>query len=213
MPAHVVQEAAIDLVDDLQLPRDERLEQLHRPLLQRFRQQGVVGVGERVQRDVPCLIPAQTRLIQQNPHEFRHAERRVRVVHLHGDAVRQRRPVRSLAGEPRHDVLQRAAHQKILLQEAQRPARLGRVVRVQHPGHRFGGHVVDHRAGEVAMGELREIERLRCGGRPQPQRIDAVGAVADDRPVIGDPHQARGTVARELELEPRNSNLAFSGTV
>src|SRR5262249_61634747 len=32
----VVEEAAIDLIDDLQMPRDQHLEQLNRPLLERL---------------------------------------------------------------------------------------------------------------------------------------------------------------------------------
>src|SRR5580692_5765336 len=82
LPAHIVEESAVDLVDDLELPRDERLEQRHGPFLQRLRQQGVVRVGERTQRDVPCLVPPETRLIEENPHELRYGEGGVRVVHL-----------------------------------------------------------------------------------------------------------------------------------
>jgi len=43
--ANPVQEAAIDLVNDFQLPRNDRLEQVDRPLLQRFREQGVIGIA------------------------------------------------------------------------------------------------------------------------------------------------------------------------
>jgi hypothetical protein len=45
--ADVVEEAAVDLVDDLQLARQQHLEPGERPLLQRLGQQRVVGVGER----------------------------------------------------------------------------------------------------------------------------------------------------------------------
>ena len=36
----------VDAVDDLQVPRQQPLEQLDRPAFQRLRQQRVVGVGE-----------------------------------------------------------------------------------------------------------------------------------------------------------------------
>ena len=55
--AHIVEEAAVDLVDDLQMPGDEHLEELDRPALQRLGQQRVIGVGQGAQRDVPGLVP------------------------------------------------------------------------------------------------------------------------------------------------------------
>ncbi len=90
------------------------------------------------------------------------------IVHLQGDVIRQRRPVdfSSPSQEARNDVLEGTAHHEILLQEPQRPAGFGRVVRIQHARDRFRGDVVDDRTGEVAMGELGEIERVR--GRRGP---------------------------------------------
>ena len=37
----------VDAIDDLQMPRQDALEQCHRPGLERLRQQRVIGVGER----------------------------------------------------------------------------------------------------------------------------------------------------------------------
>ena len=88
--AHVVEEAAIDLVDDLQVPRDQQLEELDRPLLQRLGQQRVIGVGQRAHGEVPGLVPAELRLIEQNAHQLGDGQRRMRVVQLDGDLVGQR---------------------------------------------------------------------------------------------------------------------------
>src|SRR6185295_10859363 len=55
-----------------------------------------------------------------------------------------------------------------------------------HARQRFGRDVADHRADEVAVRELVEAERLRRGRAPQPQRVDAARAVADDRPIVRD---------------------------
>ena len=46
--AHLVEEAAVDLVDDLEVARQDALEELQRPALQRLGQQRVVRVGEGV---------------------------------------------------------------------------------------------------------------------------------------------------------------------
>lgn len=47
--------AAIDLVDNLQVPRKQMSKQLNRPSLQSFRKDGVVGVGTSAHADVPGL--------------------------------------------------------------------------------------------------------------------------------------------------------------
>jgi tetratricopeptide (TPR) repeat protein len=60
---HDVQEAAVDLVDDVQLPRQEQLEPRQGPLLERFGQQRVIRIAERARRQVPGLVPFQPRFV------------------------------------------------------------------------------------------------------------------------------------------------------
>src|SRR5262245_40218542 len=88
--AHILEEAAIDLVDDLQLSRNEYLEQADRPFFESLGQQRVVRVGESTERNLPRLIPRATRLIEQDPHQLSNAQCRMRVVHLYGYLLRQR---------------------------------------------------------------------------------------------------------------------------
>lgn len=45
----------VDLVDDLQVPWQQGLQQLHRPALQSLRQHSVVGVGKGSSGQVPGL--------------------------------------------------------------------------------------------------------------------------------------------------------------
>ena len=128
--ADVVQEAPVDLVDDLEVPRQEQLEELDRPLLQRLGQQRVVGVGQGADGEVPGLVPAELRLVEQDAHQLGHGHRRVGVVELDGDLVGQRRPVvRRRRAEARDDVLQRAARPGSTPAGTAAPGRLGRVVR------------------------------------------------------------------------------------
>ena len=110
--AHVVEEAAVDFVDDLELPRQHRLEPRQRPLLQRFGQQRVVRVGERALREIPGLVPPELRLVEEDPHQLGDRERRVRVVELHRDLVGQRGPVVAGRAEAADRVGQRAGHQE-----------------------------------------------------------------------------------------------------
>lgn len=50
-----VEVVLVDLVDDLQVPGQQGLQQLHGPALQSLRQHRVVGVGEGAPRQVPGL--------------------------------------------------------------------------------------------------------------------------------------------------------------
>ena len=67
-------------VDDFQVARQQPFEQLDRPGLQRFRQQRVVGVGQRRHRDLPGLVPAEIVQIDQDPHQLGDGEARMGVV-------------------------------------------------------------------------------------------------------------------------------------
>jgi len=56
---------AVDAVDDLQVPRQQLLEQFDRPGLQRLRQQRMGGVGQGRYRDLPRFVPAE--IVQGRP--------------------------------------------------------------------------------------------------------------------------------------------------
>ncbi len=72
----------VDAVDDLQMPRQQPLEQLDRPGLERFRQQRVVGVGQRGDGDLPGLVPAEIVQVDQDPHQLGDRKARMGVVEL-----------------------------------------------------------------------------------------------------------------------------------
>src|SRR5262245_55026066 len=171
----VVEEAAIDLVDDLQMPWDQHLEQLDRPLLEGLREQGVVGIREGTYGEFPGLLPAALPLIEQDAHQFGDSERRVSVIELDGNVVRQGSQIIALAGaEAVDDVLQGAADQEVLLEEAQSPAGLGGIVGIEDPGERFGFHIVNDGAHEVTLGKLGEVEGGGGGSRPEAEGVRTV---------------------------------------
>ena len=71
------------------MPRQQPLEQLDRPGLQRFGQQRVVGVGQRRDRDLPGFVPAEIVQVDQDAHQLGDGEARMGVVELHRDLLRQ----------------------------------------------------------------------------------------------------------------------------
>ena len=84
------------------------------------------------------------------------------------------------------DVLQRARHEEVLLQQAQPLADLGLVVRVQHLGDGLRGDLVLDRLVVVAGVECVQRERLDGPRAPQRQHVAGVHAVTLDRGVVGD---------------------------
>ena len=74
--AHFVEEAPVDLEDDLEMPREERAEEIDRPLLQRLGQQRVIRVGERRARHRPRFVPAERVLIHEQAHQLGDRDRR-----------------------------------------------------------------------------------------------------------------------------------------
>src|SRR6516162_7081520 len=108
----------------------------------------------------------------------------MRVVELQGDLVRQCGPVISRRAESTDGISQRAGHQKVLLQEPESLAFGGRIIWIQHASDRLGGEGFCLGADEVAMAELLKVEIIRRRSRPEPQRIDVLATVADDRPIV-----------------------------
>ena len=84
---HIFQEATVDFINDFEVTRQYALEQVHGPLFQRFRQQGVVGVGEYLVADSPSGIPLQLFFVDQDTHQFRDGDGRVSIVQLNSDLI------------------------------------------------------------------------------------------------------------------------------
>ncbi|MNP13516.1 hypothetical protein D3C76_1058000 [compost metagenome] len=123
----------IDQVDDLHVPRQHALHQTHRPGFQGFWQQRVVGVGQRLDGDLPSGFPGNAVLVDQQAHQLGHGNRGVGVIELDGSLVCQvdHRIVHvQMAAE---QILQRRRNKEIFLAQAQFLPGLGAVGRVQHP--------------------------------------------------------------------------------
>ena len=198
----VVQETAVDLEDDLELPRDDLLEVMQRPALERLRQQRVIGVGQGSLRDIPGRVPAETRFVEQDAHELGHCQGGVSIVELDGDLVRKCVPVGIVPAESPHEVRERAGHQEVFLREPQLLSHLGGVVRIEHAGQRAGRDAADQGADEIAAAEFLEVEVIMGRGFPQPQHVDGLAAKADDGPVVGDADQCRRPAGDQLHLAP-----------
>src|SRR5262245_3244272 len=97
-----MEQAAIDLEDDLEMPRQRVFKPRKRPLLQRLRKQCVVSVCKCSLSDIPCFVPSQMLVVQKNPHQFRDSHRWMGVVELNGDLLGKRAPIRVGTPETSH---------------------------------------------------------------------------------------------------------------
>src|SRR4029453_19065707 len=62
----LVEQAPVDLQDELEMARQQYLEPRQWPLLQRLGQERVIRVGERPSGEIPSLVPAEVRLVEQD---------------------------------------------------------------------------------------------------------------------------------------------------
>ena len=182
--ADLLQEAAVDLVDDLEVAGEKTLHHRNGPLLERFLENRVVRVAGRAARQVPRLVPVEALVVDEYAHELRDDERRMRVVELDEHLLRKRVPAVVRLAEAPQDVSQRARDEEVLLTEAELLALRRVVVRVEHLGEVLGEHLLLDRldvGALVEVGEIEVVDRLRA---PEPERVDGL-VVADDGEVVG----------------------------
>ena len=82
-------ETAVDLFDNRMNTRQTARHEVFRPGFERFRQNGMVGVGTAGSRDLPSLFPGIAVLVDQDTHQFGHGKCGVRIVQMDGGELRQ----------------------------------------------------------------------------------------------------------------------------
>ena len=67
------------------------------------------------------------------------------------------------------------------------------VVGIQDPGQRFGLERLGQRTDEIAAAEFLKVEVIVCRRGPEPQRIDGLAAVTNDRAIERNADESRWT--------------------
>ena len=114
-----LQEIVVDLEDNLQMTRQDFTQHLDRPGLQRFAHQGMVGIGEDLAGHLERLIPAELMLVNQQAHQLRNRQHRMRVVEMNRDFVCQVGVGFMQLVVAAEDVLHRRRYEEVLLPQAQ----------------------------------------------------------------------------------------------
>ena len=188
--AQLGHELLVDPVDDLEVPRQQLAQELHRPDLEGLGQQGVARVREALLRDGPGLVPLPAALVDEDPHELGDRDDGVGVVELEDDALGQVAQVEVARQHLVEEVAQRARDEEVLLLEAQLLALRRRVLRVEDLGDVLRERLRPDGLRVVAGVEDLQVERPRRAGAPQPQGVHAAVLEARDHVVVGDAEDA-----------------------
>ena len=89
----LLEKALVDLKDELEMTGHDLLEKSHAPLLERFGQQGVIGVGEGARDNGPGLVPRHAVFVMEQALQLDDGDGGMGVVELDGDLVREVFPV------------------------------------------------------------------------------------------------------------------------
>ncbi len=189
---HLFQKAAIDLVDNFQVARQDIAQQLHRPGFQGLGHEGVISVAKGPHANVPGLCPAQPLLVDQQPHEFRDGDGGMGVVELNRDLVAETVKTGMFFLVTPQNILEGGGHEKILLLEPQFLALANIVGRIEQFGNGLHLHLLVHGLNIVAAVEGGKVQFAGGTGGPQPHVDDVIVVVAGHQHVAGHGHDGFG---------------------
>src|SRR4030095_4382846 len=135
-------------------------------------------------RQAPRVVPAQLRLVEQQPHQLWHCHGGMRVVQLDSDLIRQRLPLVPRRPKTPYEISQRTSDEEVLLHETQPLALRRRVVRVEHARGGLSGKRFRQGTNEISTAELSKVEEVGSAGRPKAEGVDGAAAVANHWPVV-----------------------------
>ena len=185
-------EFGVDPIDDVEDLRQQLLEQVRVPLLQRFLHDRVVGVAEGLLSDVETLLEGEA-LRHQKPDQLRDADGGMSVVELDGVVGGELVHGELFPLEPEHQILQGSGGQEVLLLQPQLLTGAGGVVGVQDPGDILHRVLLLDGLSVLLLVEPLEVEVLHGFALPETQGADVVRLVADDGHIVG--HGADGLVS------------------
>ncbi len=185
--ADLLEELAIDLVDDLQVAGQGDLEEVQGPAFEGLGQEGVVGVGDAFGGDAPGLLPLHADLVEQEAHQLGHGHGGVGVVELDGNAVGQAGVVAlEVAHMAAEDVAQGAGDHEVFLQQAEFLPLADLVGGVEDLGEVLAEDLLFDRLDVVARVEDLHLELGGGPGGVETEGVDGLAVVAGDEHVERD---------------------------
>lgn len=139
-----------------------------------------------VDNDIPSLIPLKSLNINQNALQLNDGKRRVSVIELDSNLLRELLPRALRLLETTNNIVQRCSNPEVLLLETQLLTSLQVVIGVEDGADGLSTLLVGNGAFVVTAVELLEIE-LASGGLagPESQVVGSGGIVTGDRNIVG----------------------------
>ena len=137
-------------------------------------------------RDLPCIVPVKTVLIQKDTHELCNSHRRMGIIHLEGHLLRQIMDIVVVLHKLRDGTLYAGRHEEILLAQTKLLALYVVVVRIEHIHEVARKVLLLHCLIVIALVKGIQLEALYRLRIPDHERIYNVVIVTDDRHIIRD---------------------------
>ena len=183
--AYLIEEAAVDLVDNHVDTRQQLLKELPVPLLQGLRQNGVVGVCHGILSDIPGIIPLHAVVINKYTHQLGNCYSRMGIVNLDANLVGKTVQVIMSLHVVAHDALYTGRYKEILLNQAEPFSLVGAVLRIEELGNLVDVIPELLTLLDLIIGQGSVVgEVLACLCIPQAQGIYGAILVADNRHII-----------------------------
>ena len=123
--------------------------------------------------------------VDQDAHQFRHSDRRMRIIKLDRGLLREITEVLMLGEVSAHQVLQGSRGKEIFLTQAQLFARWHRIARVKNVRYGLRPHAICVCADMIAAIECVKAQWIGPTRRPQAQRVNVPTAPAHHWRVVG----------------------------
>ena len=129
-------------------------------------------------------------LVDEDPHQLRNRERRMRIVELHGRAFRQRMKIPVLVEMGTHEVLEGRRCEEVFLPQPKLSALRRLVARIKHLRDRIRMRFGGLRLHVLPIIECIEFQRLGGAGAPEAQQVGPAASPTDDEHVVRDRQDA-----------------------
>ena len=197
---YIDEPAAVDLVDDHVDARQQILEHTDFPFFKSLRHDGMIGIGNGLLRNLPCLVPTEPLFIDENAHELCDTERRMGIVDVDGDIIREFLEIAASLDIMAYDALHAGGHHEIFLDQAGLLALVRTVFRVERARDVFHKLTVDCLLTNLLLAKSAVVTKVTFDLRvPKAERVDCFVMITDNRHIVRNAHNDERIFMDELE--------------
>ena len=180
------EEPAVDLLYDLVDTREKLGEQVDRPFLKSFCHDRMVRIRAGLCRHIPCFLPVQSFLVDEQTHQLRNRNGRMGIIHLDDNFLVELPDVAVFLLIFRDQRLEAGGNEEILLFQPELFSGVVVIVRIEDIHDQLRQVLLLHCFVIVTSVKLIQLEVCNRLCIPYAQRIHHMVAVSDDRHIVRD---------------------------